>query len=337
MSKKSTEFFQSVRIFPAVFVRIFEKVIWEHWHVPVSWYGFLRKSSGNTGMYPLAGSFIYHLDCTVCGSLCTQLFILNKLTLKCILTLIPIIILLLIVLLRLTLTHIHTHILTHTRSNVHSSHTVTEIHTPIHFLDHIRTFLQTHIQIWKFHNLLKRSSPLYIFIGLAVSGFPSNDEISTQKIYVRCPKDRSLTSSVGWGFFLQPLVSIWSFIVLTSREWTQFGGKIESARWRRIIASIRNLRPYLRFLFPRFISPFSGIFRKSWISSEQRKSFYFAQLCLQNFFISDFFSIAHLLSYFVLRDVIFLGGFTIIMFFRQFVDIYSLWRVCSNWHLIWEK
>ncbi len=27
---KSTEFFQSVRIFPAVFVRIFEKVIWEH-------------------------------------------------------------------------------------------------------------------------------------------------------------------------------------------------------------------------------------------------------------------------------------------------------------------
>ncbi len=30
MSKKSTEFFQSVRIFPAVFVRIFEKVLWEH-------------------------------------------------------------------------------------------------------------------------------------------------------------------------------------------------------------------------------------------------------------------------------------------------------------------
>ncbi len=29
-SKKSTEFFQSVRIFPAVFVQIFEKVIWEH-------------------------------------------------------------------------------------------------------------------------------------------------------------------------------------------------------------------------------------------------------------------------------------------------------------------
>ncbi len=29
-SEKSTEFFQSVRIFPAVFVRIFEKVIWEH-------------------------------------------------------------------------------------------------------------------------------------------------------------------------------------------------------------------------------------------------------------------------------------------------------------------
>ncbi len=31
MSKKSTEFFQSVRFFPPVFVRIFEKVIWEHW------------------------------------------------------------------------------------------------------------------------------------------------------------------------------------------------------------------------------------------------------------------------------------------------------------------
>ncbi len=30
MSKISTEFFQSVRIFPTVFVRIFEKVIWEH-------------------------------------------------------------------------------------------------------------------------------------------------------------------------------------------------------------------------------------------------------------------------------------------------------------------
>ncbi len=30
MSKKSTEFFQSVRIFPIVFVRIFEEVIWEH-------------------------------------------------------------------------------------------------------------------------------------------------------------------------------------------------------------------------------------------------------------------------------------------------------------------
>ncbi len=30
MSKKSTEFFQSVRIFPAVFVRIFEKVICKH-------------------------------------------------------------------------------------------------------------------------------------------------------------------------------------------------------------------------------------------------------------------------------------------------------------------
>ncbi len=31
MSKKSTEFFQSVRIFATVFVRIFEKAIWEHW------------------------------------------------------------------------------------------------------------------------------------------------------------------------------------------------------------------------------------------------------------------------------------------------------------------
>ncbi len=31
MLKKSTEFFQSVQIFPTVFVRIFEKVIWEHW------------------------------------------------------------------------------------------------------------------------------------------------------------------------------------------------------------------------------------------------------------------------------------------------------------------
>ncbi len=29
-SKKSTEFFQSVRIFPTAFARIFEKVIWEH-------------------------------------------------------------------------------------------------------------------------------------------------------------------------------------------------------------------------------------------------------------------------------------------------------------------
>ncbi len=29
--KKSTEFFQSVQIFPTAFVRIFEKVIWEHW------------------------------------------------------------------------------------------------------------------------------------------------------------------------------------------------------------------------------------------------------------------------------------------------------------------
>ncbi len=34
MSKKSTEFFQSIGIFPAVFVRIFEKVIWEHWLSP---------------------------------------------------------------------------------------------------------------------------------------------------------------------------------------------------------------------------------------------------------------------------------------------------------------
>ncbi len=31
MSKKSMEFFQFVQIFPAVFVRIFEKVIWKHW------------------------------------------------------------------------------------------------------------------------------------------------------------------------------------------------------------------------------------------------------------------------------------------------------------------
>ncbi len=31
MSKKSTEFFQFVRIFPAVFAQIFGKVIWEHW------------------------------------------------------------------------------------------------------------------------------------------------------------------------------------------------------------------------------------------------------------------------------------------------------------------
>ncbi len=31
MLKKSTEFFQSLRIFSAVFVQIFEKVIWEHW------------------------------------------------------------------------------------------------------------------------------------------------------------------------------------------------------------------------------------------------------------------------------------------------------------------
>ncbi len=30
MSKKVRKFFQSVRIFPTVFVRIFEKVIWEH-------------------------------------------------------------------------------------------------------------------------------------------------------------------------------------------------------------------------------------------------------------------------------------------------------------------
>ncbi len=30
MLKKSTEFFQSVRIFPTIFVWIFEKVIWEH-------------------------------------------------------------------------------------------------------------------------------------------------------------------------------------------------------------------------------------------------------------------------------------------------------------------
>ncbi len=31
MPKKSMEFVQSARIFPTVFVRIFEKVIWEHW------------------------------------------------------------------------------------------------------------------------------------------------------------------------------------------------------------------------------------------------------------------------------------------------------------------
>ncbi len=30
MSKKSMEFFQSVQIFPTAFVRIFDKVIWEH-------------------------------------------------------------------------------------------------------------------------------------------------------------------------------------------------------------------------------------------------------------------------------------------------------------------
>ncbi len=35
-SKKSTEFFQSVRIFPTMFVRIFEKVIWEHWSLYTS-------------------------------------------------------------------------------------------------------------------------------------------------------------------------------------------------------------------------------------------------------------------------------------------------------------
>ncbi len=57
MSKRSTEFFQSVWIFPTTFVQIFEKVVWEHWYIVLFCRNFWGANVQVAAMWPRFNPF----------------------------------------------------------------------------------------------------------------------------------------------------------------------------------------------------------------------------------------------------------------------------------------